>query len=207
MLATELQLNHSVEIEVTFNEKITTLLSSIEKVVNNNVLLKPILIGGKMVGFPSNYDISLIYMDGEVVYCWKKIAIKPVRYENKIYHCVNLATKAEIWNRRKSFRVYIGEKMNLISFGHEGAKMHQVFVKDISETGMAFISSEPFFVKHTVRLKLKIFSGQIIQLSAQIVRTQPTDNETETLYGCRLLERSTLLSKHLVKLQQEQQKK
>lgn len=207
MIATELQLNHSVEIEVAINGKITTLLSSIKNIINNTILLTPIFIGGKMVGFPPEYEVSFIYMESEVVYCWKNVSIKAVRYQGQIYHCVNLTTTAEIWNRRNAFRVYIGEKMNLISFGNNGPTTHEVFIKDISETGMAFISSEPFFVKHTVRLKLKIFSGQIIQLSAQIVRTQPTETEGEVLYGCRLLERSPLLSKHLVKLQQDQQKK
>lgn len=206
MLATELQLNHSVELEVIINGKVTTLLSSIKKIINNNVLLSPILINEKLVVFPPECTISFIYMEGAVVFCWKNISIKAIKYQNKIYHCVTLDTKAEIWNRRNSFRVYIGEEMELISFGKEGPKVHKVFVKDISETGMAFISSHPFVVKHTIRLKLKLFSGQTVQLSAQIVRTQPTSNENETLYGCRFVEKSPLLSKHLMKIQQEQQK-
>ena len=204
MLATELQLKHSVEIEVTINGKITTFLSSIEKIVNNTVLLKPILIDGKLVGFPSEYNISFIYMEGAVVFFWKNVSIKAVKYQNKIYHCATLNTKAEIWNRRNAFRIYIGETMSLTSFGENGPVTHEVFVKDISETGMAFISSEPFFINHTVRLKLKIFSGQYIHLGAQIVRTQPTKNESEVLYGCRLVEKSPLLSKHLMKLQKDQ---
>ena len=205
MIATDLQLNHSVELEVNINGKTTTLLSSIEKISNTNVLLSPIFIGGKLVGFPPEYSISFIYMDETVVYCWKNISVKAIQYQGNVYHCVTLLTEAEVWNRRNAFRINVGETMELISFGEGGPKTHKVFVKDISETGMAFISSETFFVKHTIRLKLKIFSGQIIQLSAQIVRTQPTKNENETLYGCRFLEKSHFLSKHLVKLQQSQQ--
>lgn len=204
MLATELQLKHPVEIEVTINGKVTSLLSSIEQIINNMVLLKPMLINGKLVGFPPEYHISFIYMEGAVVFCWKNVSIKAVKYQNKIYHCATLTTKAEIWNRRNAFRIYIGETMTLTSFGENGPTTHEVFVKDISETGMAFITSEPFFVNHTVRLKLKIFSGQYIHLGAQIVRTQPTDKENETLYGCRLVEKSPLLSKYLMKLQKDQ---
>ena len=209
MIATELQLNHSVEIEVTINGKITTLLSSIEKIINNTILLTPIFIGGKIVGFPPQYEVSFLYMEEktETVYCWKNVSIKAVRYQGEIYHCVSLTTTGEPCNRRGAFRVFIGERMNLISFGTNGPTTHEVFIKDISETGMAFISSEPFSVKHTIRLNLKVFSGQIVPLSAQIVRTQPTDAQGEVLYGCRLLEKNPLLSKYLIKLQQEQQKK
>ncbi len=206
MIATDLQLNHSVEIEVIINGKITTFLSSIEKISNTNVLLSPIFIGGKLVGFPPEYSVSFIYMEGAVVYCWKNISIKAIQYQGNVYHCVTLLTEAEVWNRRNAFRINVGETMELISFGQGGPKVHKVFVKDISETGMAFISNETFFVKHTIRLKLKIFSGQIVQLSAQIVRTQPTKNEGETLYGCRFVEKSPFLSKHLVRLQQAQQR-
>lgn len=206
MIAAELQLGHPVEIEVSINGKITTLLSSIEKVINYTILLTPIYIGEKMVGFPPEYQISFIYMEDQLVYCWKNVSIKAVRHQNKIYHCVDLIAEAEIWNRRNAFRVYIGEKMNLISFGKNGPTLHKVLIKDISETGMAFISKEPFFVKHTVRLNLKIFSGQILQLSAQIVRTQPTEKADEVLYGCRLLEKNPLLTKHLMKIQQEHQR-
>lgn len=206
MLATELQLNHSVELEVTINGKTTTFLSSIKKISNNTVLLSPILINEKLVIFPPEYAISFIYGESDVLFYWKDISLKAVKHKNQIYYYVTLDGKPEIWNRRNSFRIYIGEYMELISFGKEGPKTHNVFIKDISQTGMAFISSEPFFVKHTVRLKLKLFSGQFIHLNAQIVRTQPTNNETEILYGCRFVEKSPLLSKHLMKLQQEQQK-
>ena len=206
MIATDLQLNHSVELEININGKITTLLSSIEKISNTNVLLSPIFIGGKLVGFPPEYSVSFIYMEEAVVYCWKNISVKAIQYQGNVYHCVTLLTEAEVWNRRNAFRINVGETMELISFGEGGPKTHKVFIKDISETGMAFISNETFFVKHTIRLKLRIFSGQIVQLSAQIVRTQPTKNENETLYGCRFLEKSHFLSKHLVKLQQAQQK-
>ena len=58
MIATDLQLNHSVELEININGKITTLLSSIEKISNTNVLLSPIFIGGKLVGFPPEYSVS-----------------------------------------------------------------------------------------------------------------------------------------------------
>ena len=62
MLATELQLKHPVEIEVTIHGKITSFLSSIEQIIHNTVLLKPILIDGKLVTFPPQYNISFIYM-------------------------------------------------------------------------------------------------------------------------------------------------
>ena len=50
MTAAELQLEHSVELEILMNGKKTTLLSGIEQVIGTTVLLTPIQINGKVRG-------------------------------------------------------------------------------------------------------------------------------------------------------------
>ena len=51
MTVAELELEHSVELEVMMNGKKTTLLSAVEQIVGTTALLTPIQINGKVVGY------------------------------------------------------------------------------------------------------------------------------------------------------------
>ena len=207
MTAAELQLSHQVELEVSMNGKKTTLLSSIEKVLDNTILLSPIMMNGKLVGFPTECQVSLLYLEDPLVYCWSKLTVKAVRFDNKVYHSVVLTGDAETLNRRGAYRVYIGEDMMLSAATAAGPKLHRVHVKDISETGMAFLSTESFDVGRNVCLQLKLNSGDILQLAYQIIRTQePAEGRSDTLYGCKLIERNKLLTAYLMRVQQDRQR-
>ena len=209
MTAAELELSHSVELEITANGKTTTLLTAVEKIIDFTVLMTPIQVGGKIVGFPPDYKVTFLYPEDGKVYCWKNVSVKPVRHENKVYHSVFLPAEAETTNRRGSYRVYIGEEMHLSSFTKEGMKSHRVLVKDVSENGMAFYSKDEFDIGRTVRLSLRVNGGAELHLSCQIVRIQPPEEgsgATENLYGCKLIERNKLLTNYLMKIQVERQR-
>ena len=206
MTAAELQLEHSVELEVYMNGKKTTLLTSVEQVVGQTVLLTPIQINDKLVGFPPNCVVNLLYVGENQVFCWKGISIKAVRYEKKVYHSAELVGDAEILNRRGAYRVYVGEQMVLTAFSATGPKTYPVHLKDISETGMAFFSKEEFDVGRTVRLNFSIKKGQELPLSSQIIRIQEFDNRQDKLYGCKFVEKNNRLVGILMHLQQERQK-
>lgn len=205
MTAAELQLSHPIELEIKINGKKTTLISGIEKMVNQTILLTPIQMNGKLVGFPPECEVNLLYIDESHVYCWRNVQIKAVKYDGKVYHGTQLIADAEILNRRGAYRVYIGEEMLMTAFTAKGPKSHRVLVKDISESGLAFLSSEEFDVGRTVRFHLKIASGKELQLSAQILRTQEQEG-TRTLYGCKLLERSPHLTNYLMRIQQDRRR-
>lgn len=206
MTAAELQLEHSVELEIMMNGKKTTLLSAIEQIVGQNVLLTPIQINGKVVGFPPNCMVNLLYIGENQVFCWRNVKIKAVRYDKKIYHSAELVADAEILNRRGAYRVYIGEQMMLTAFSAQGPKNYPVHLKDISETGMAYFSKEEFDVGRTVRLHLSIKKGVELQLSAQIIRIQDFEKRQDKLYGCKFIEKNNRLVGYLMHLQQERQK-
>lgn len=206
MTAAELQLEHSVELEIMMNGKKTTLLSAVEQIVGTTVLLTPIQIGGKVVGFPPTCMVNLLYVGENQVFSWKNVKIKAVRYEKKIYHSAELIGDAEVLNRRGSYRVYIGEQMTLTAFSAQGPKNYPVHLKDISESGMAYFSKEEFDVGRTVRLHLAIKKGVELQLSAQIIRIQEFENRQDRLYGCKFIEKNNRLVGYLMHLQQERQK-
>lgn len=206
MTAAELQLEHSVELEVMMNGKKTTLITAVEQVVGQTVLLTPIQLNDKLVGFPPNCCVNLLYVGENQVFCWKNITVKAVRFEKKVYHSAELVGDAEILNRRGAYRVYIGEQMLLTAFSATGPKTYHVQLKDISETGMAFFSKEEFDVGRTVRLNLSIKKGHELPLSSQIIRIQEFENRQDKLYGCKFVEKNNRLVGILMHLQQERQK-
>ncbi len=206
MTAAEMQLEHSIELEIFMNGKKTTLLTAVEQVIGQTVLLTPIQINGKVVGFPPDCVVNLLYVGERQVFCWKGIKLKAVRYEKNVYHSAELAGDAEILNRRGAYRVYIGQEMLLTAFTANGPKSYHVHLKDISETGMAFFSKEEFDVGRTVRLHLSIKQGHELPLSSQIIRIQEFDNRQDKLYGCKFVEKNNRLVSILMHLQQERQR-
>ena len=205
MTAADLEISHSVELEIMVNGKKTTLLTAVEKVLDQTVLLAPIRIDGKLLGFPPTCSVQFIYPQEDHVYCWPNVIVKAVRHENKAYHCVTLLTEATTINRRGSYRVFIGQEMLVTTFTSQGPKPLRCLIKDVSEGGFAFFSKEQFDIGRTVRLNLATKGGEL-HIGAQIVRVQGEEGQTEVLYGCKFLEKNPLLSKLLMKLQQEHQR-
>lgn len=208
MKFTDLEMAHSIELEILHDGKKTTLLTSVEGIIKQSVLLTPIHLDGKIVGFPEKYTVNLLYPADDHVYCWSNVTIKAVRYQNHVYHCVELPGEAQILNRRGAYRVYIGENMNLLKFTRNGSELHEVLIRDISETGFCFISKEEFSLGRTLRLYLRFKNGREISLSAQALWQRENPNRTTTyLYGCKFLERNKLLTSFLMGVQQEKQRK
>ena len=160
----------------------------------------------KVVGFPPTCVVNLLYVGENQVYCWKNVKLKAVRYEKNIYHSAELTGDAEVLNRRGSYRVYLGEQMTLTAFSAHGPQNYPIHLKDISESGMAYLSKDEFDVGRTVRLQLTVKKGMTLPLSAQIIRVQEFENRQERLYGCKFIEKNNQLISFLMHIQQEKQK-
>ena len=206
MTAAEVQISHSIELEIQIKGSTTTLLTAVEQVIGNTVLLTPIQLEGKVVGFPPDCVVNLLYLEENRVFCWRGVHVKAVRYEKKVYHSAELVGDAEVLNRRGAFRVFIGENMLLTSFTASGPKNFTVLLKDISETGMAFYSKEEFDVGRTVRLHLVVNKTHELQISSQIIRTQTFEDRPDKLYGCKFIEKNDRLVNFLMRLQQDRQR-
>lgn len=208
MKLTDMESAHSVELEILHDGRKTTLLTSVEAILKNSVLLTPIHIDGKIVGFPSKYTVNLLYPEDGQVFCWSNITVKAVRHRTHLYHMVELHDHAEVLNRRGAYRVFIGEKMNMLRLTANGAQLHEVFVRDISETGTCFMSKTDFTIGRNLRLLLRFKSGNELSLRCQVIWKRENPNRKTTyLYGCRFTEKSKLLNGYLMNIQQAQQRK
>ena len=208
MRLTDFTMTHSVELEILHDGQKTTLLTSVEGMIDNSVLLTPIHINGKIVGFPSRLTVNLLYPEDGQVYCWSNIVVKAVRYHGQVYHSVELIGSGIPLNRRGAYRVYIGETKLLYHRSNFGTKIFEVLVRDISETGMCYMSEESFEVGRTVQLQLRLVGGNELNLRAKILWKRENPNRNTTfLYGCKFTGKNKFLNSYLMSIQQEKQRK
>lgn len=194
-----------VELEVAAFGKKQCLPTAVEHVVEDVALLTPIRLNGKLVGFPPSCAVNLLYSANEHVYVWRNVAVKAITYKGTPYHSVRLIGDAEVVNRRGAYRVYIGKTMKVTTFTTEGPKNMEVLIRDISETGFSFFSTEALDLGRVVRLNLDLTKG-FLKLSATIVRTQEMEQQKNgLLYGCKFTERNQLLPSYLMAVQRERQ--
>lgn len=196
----------SVEIEVKYSGKTMNFKSEIILVKNNSVLITSIKVNEQTVGFTDKYQINFLYKTDGKLFIWENVPVKLVKYDGGIYHKIDLSGEGKPYNRRNSYRMYIGEDMPLYVNTANGPTALSVLVKDISETGVGFITKEDIDVDRTIRLKLKD-NNSIISLSGVIVRKEFLENLGAFLYGCRFNEKSNQLGKFIAKRQNELLKK
>lgn len=203
MRLTDFEMTHSVELEILHDGKKTTLLTSVEGMIKNSVLLTPIHLDGKIVGFPSKLTVNLLYPENGQLFCWSNVTVKAVRYRGHIYHSVELLGNGFLLNRRGAYRVYIGENKFLHYRNHSGTKLYEILVRDISETGMCYMSKDDFEVGRTVHLQLRLTNGHELSLRAKILwRRENPNRNTTFLYGCKFTEKNRLLNSYLMNIQQ-----
>lgn len=198
----ELSKGGNIELEVKFNGRTLSFKSDIELIKNNSVLITPIKANDQTVGFSDKCQINFLYKSDSKLYLWEDVNVKLVKYEGAIYHKIDLLGEGKPYNRRGSFRMYIGEDMPLYVNTASGPTALSVLVKDISETGVAFITKEDIDIERTIRLKLKD-NNNLISLSGIIVRKEFLSHLDSFLYGCRFNEKNNKLGKFIAKRQGE----
>lgn len=196
----------AIEIEVRYNGKTMNFRSEVVLVKNNSVLIESIKVDEQTIGFTDNCLINFLYKDDGKLYIWENVKVKLVRYDGTVYHKINLSGDGIPYNRREAYRMYIGEDMAVYINTASGPSAISVLVKDISETGVAFITTEDLDVDRTFRLKLKD-NNALITLSGVIVRKEFLENLNSTLYGCRFIENNNKLLKFIAKRQGEELRK
>jgi c-di-GMP-binding flagellar brake protein YcgR len=202
----EIAVGGSIEIEVVLTGKALNFKSEVVLIKHHSILINSIKFNDQTVGFSDKYKINFLYKHEGKLYKWENVSIKLVRYDGGIYHKIDLAGEGQPYNRREYFRLYIGEEMPIYINTASGATALSVLVKDISESGVGFITKEDIDVDRTIRLKLKS-NNSIISLSGVIVRKEYLENIKSNLYGCKFYEKNNALGKYIAKRQNELIKK
>jgi len=191
------------EVEVKANGQTMSFRTNIVDIKNNSILVNTITSNGQTIGFSDNCQLNFLYKFDGRLFVWENAIVKLVKYDGDIYHKIEIFGEGKPYNRRDSYRMFIGEDMPLYVNTKTGLTALSVLVKDISETGVAFITPEEIDIDRSVRLKLKDEKA-IIHLSGIVVRKEFLENLNSFLYGCKFNEKNRNLSRFIAKRQGEQ---
>lgn len=205
MTILDLDEQHPVTLVVTVGLKSKDLTTTIAEVHADHVLLRPILVDGRTVGFGNTCTIDFLYLQDSVVYAWHSVTLPLVKIKGNTYYRLTLTGEARPYNRRGSFRVYVGETMAITIFQSSGPQPFNVLVRDISETGFGFVSKEEYEISRTIRLSIPLTDRKTLVLSATIVRRDFNEEKGTYNYGCKFVEPNSYLSSYLMTKQRERQ--
>jgi len=173
---------------------------------NDSIFINPIIVNERTIGFNDKCRINLIVKIEGKVFLWENVEIKLVRYDGNIYHRISIQGEGKPYHRREAYRMYIGEDMPVYINTATGPYLINVLVKDISETGVGFITNEDLDIDRMIRLKIKDFNN-IIALTGVIVRKEYLPHLDSYLYGCKFNEKNDKLGKFIARKQGEQLRK
>lgn len=205
MTILDLDEQHPVTLVVTVGLKSKDLTTTIAEVHADHVLLRPILVDGRTVGFGNTCTIDFLYLQDSVVYAWHSVTLPLVKIKGNTYYRLVLNGEARPYNRRGSFRVYVGETMAITVFQSSGPQPFNVLVRDISESGFGFVSKEEYEISRTIRLSIPLTDRKTLVLSATIVRRDFNEEKGTYNYGCKFVEPNSYLSSYLMTKQRERQ--
>lgn len=195
----------SVELVVKCNGKTMNFTSEIALVKDNYILIAGIKVNNQTVGFSDKCSIDFLYKIDGRVFIWEKVIVKLVKYDDDIFNKIDLLGDGKPYNRREAYRMYLGEDMAIYVNAPTGPTALSVLVKDISESGVCFITKDDLDINRTFRLRLKD-NDTIISLSGVIIRKEALPHLSANLYGCKFSEKNSMLVKFIAKRQGDQLK-
>lgn len=202
----EIAIETDIELEERCSGRFMSFHSTAMLIIGNSILATPIVANERTVGFTDDCRINIVVKFEGKVYQWIDVIVRLVKYNSVIYHKIDLEGDGKPYNRREAYRLYIGEDMPVYINDSSGPIALTVLIKDISETGVGFITNEELDINRTIRLKIKDFNV-FINLSGVIVRKEFLEHLNSYLYGCKFNERNNRLSKYIARKQGESLRK
>lgn len=183
--------------------------SEIQIVRDEYILVTMMLVDDKIVKFPSDLKVNMIYYDdNNTLYIWENVIVYPVKLKKgQKYHKIDFPKiEGKRYNRRGNYRLYVGKDMNIEFKEGTSRRKKRTLIKDISATGFAFMNNEDYDIGLRVSLIYDIASGKRMNLAGKIVRKQYMDNLNSTLYGCQFTAPSDEIRKLINREQQRMMK-
>lgn len=208
MLLSELDKGVSVKLNITIDEKTFEFDSNVVLHHKQEVLFEPVRKEGKLLNVQSNnisVDILFLRPDEKPI-IWKNADITCIRYKRNIYYAAKGSLKGKEYNRRKDYRLFIGEEIHA-RIGEKSVES-VVVLKDISNSGFAFVYSEDLeeaegtYVSmiYPARLEDKIYE---LPLYGRVIRKMPLP-DGRVLYGCMMLKKNKMIGHYINQKQMEQ---
>lgn len=204
MRLSDLQAGYNIIIHVNMNGQFADFPSVVTKLQGEGILAEAVRIGGKVVGFSSeNVHLDLYYIrQDKPPVIWKNVKCTTVILDNKTLYNIKAFAEGYESNRRNAFRMFIG----LGGVAQLGAnrKALSVIVKDVSESGFSFVSSED--IENVINMPVRLVFEDIdrnYSLMGLVVR-KVVIGEKKILYGCKLSVENLELVKYINYKQRKQ---
>lgn len=213
MLITDILPENKVVLQVTIGtnklefESVSIGETSVPK---KGLLVEAMKHEDKVLGFrTSGITCSVISVNTEdkKPYIWRDVTVRTVKgNDGVVYHVLICSQSAVPINRRENYRVWLG----LDGFVQLGINSDPkpVVVKDISATGISFMSHEDIDVNSGIPVHLRFIddvSNLKFDLSGLMVRKEEL-KDAKKIYGCRLDSDNPLIRKYVNEKQIQQAK-
>ena len=187
MLLQEMPADNKIIIELSIKGQKFEFPSKVVSQGNNSIFIEPIRINGKVLTFNASESIAInivMIRENKSPIVWKGVGVACVYEKSGSFYKVSASGEGFEINRRGAFRLFVG--ISGVAQLGINKKAVDVIVKDVSENGFSFVSSEDMdnVINMPVRLVFNDFNKNY-SLMGIIVR-KVIINEAKILYGCQL---------------------
>lgn len=157
----------------------------------NILFIEPIMHNGMVVNFQVGQvqtDVVHTGEDGKPL-VWEKCLMKSVTYGGEKYHVIYSDKDGKKLNRRDTFRQYVGTS-GILQIDSTRA-MKSVTIKDISETGVGFVSDDMSLHMEDIGEFHLSFQDKDLRVSVKIEGTVVREvdvEETRRVFGAKIRE-------------------
>lgn len=201
MKISEIKVETEVELLVSGEKGGRNFESIVKQVLGDRILIEAIENDGMTVGF-EKLRVDFLYKSEGKVYRWDEVEVVLVKYKDEVYHMVRTENPIGVqFNRRGAYRVFVGTYMNaIIKIIGDQRKQVEIMIKDISATGLSFVSE--FEIDDTLPVIIRLEDeGYKYDLTGKLVRRNFQDNLGKYVYGMMFTAGHKNLSPYIMKKQ------
>lgn len=210
MLIKEMVLGRKLEVLVDREGYNYRLVSKIEGTTEGMVAVSAIVAKGRMFHFEEGDDVTIVYRGEERMWKWEHVKPGLARMEGETVHTFSTREKGQVYNRRDSFRVSIGEsllmyrvftKKNEEGETEETLKPFEGLLVDLSVSGAGLYTDEELDIDAVMGFDMPTHMG-IMTCRGKIVRRADVyDKPFRNFYGCEFTKVRKELERYLFERQ------
>ena len=210
MLIKEMVLGRKLEVLVDREGYNYRLVSKIEGTTEVTVAVSAIVAKGRMFHFEEGDDVTIVYRGEERMWKWEHVKPGLARLDGETVHTFSSKEKGQVYNRRDSFRVPIGEnllmyrvftKKNEEGETEEMLKPFEGLLVDLSVSGAGFYTDQDLDIDAVMGFDMPTHMG-IMTCRGKIVRRADVyDKPFRNFYGCEFIKTRKELERYLFERQ------
>lgn len=210
MLIKEMVLGRKLEVLVDREGYNYRLVSKIEGTTEFTVAVSAIVAKGRMFHFEEGDDVTIVYRGEERMWKWEHVKPGLARLDGETVHTFSSREKGQVYNRRDSFRVPIGEsllmyrvfsKKNEEGEVQERLKPFEGLLADLSCSGAGLYTDEEMEVDAVMGFDMPTHMGIMICRGKIVRKTDVYDKPFRNFYGCEFIKVRKELERYLFERQ------